>query len=232
MKADTRGTPAEAEAALLVEVHRRLERRYDLDRWHWREDTPALDVCLGAILVQHTSWTNVEKALTNLQSANMISVEDLDQVAAEELAVVIRPAGTPLTKALRLKAFVALVQEAGGLEALLSRRLDELRPALVATPGIGPETADCICLYAARLPTIAHDAYTERLLGRIGAGPGKAPYRTWQAWLLEHLPREVRLYQRFHAAIVVHCKETCRARPNCEACPLLDLCSFGQRGRG
>jgi endonuclease-3 related protein len=212
----------------LLDVHERLTARHDVSVWHWNAQTPALEVCVGCILVQHTSWANVEKALTNLRAAGALSFEALDALSEEVLAALVRPSGTQVTKARRLKAFLTLAREAGGLEALLSLPVDELRPRLLATYGIGPETADAILLYAAGAPVVVHDAYTARLMRRIGLGPEKHNYAAWQAWLDERLPAARAFRWANHAAIVLHCKETCRVRPKCGACPLLDLCQFGQ----
>lgn len=214
---------------LLLDVHDRLLRHYDIDRWHWRHETPPLDVCLGAILVQHTAWTNVEKALAGLRAADAFSLEALTRLAEDELALLVRPAGTPLTKARRLKTFVELVAAHDGFEGLFALSAAELRKLLLATYGIGPETADVILLYAARKPAIVHDAYTARLLRRLNIGPEEDRYDSWRAWLDGHLPDEVDFRRAHHAAIVVHCKETCRVRPRCAECPLVDICAFGSR---
>ncbi len=221
-----------SEANLLLDLHARLEAHYDLDRWHWRDDTPVLDICVGAILVQHTSWLNVEKALANLRAAGAFSLEAIATLAPADLAGLVRPVGTPATKAARLKAFVAFVAANGGFEPLLALPTAALRPLLLATPGIGPETADAILLYAGRRPVIVHDAYTARLFRRLGRGPAGKSYAAWQAWLDGRLPLDGRLRRRHHAAIVVHCKETCRARPACDRCPLLALCPFGAAAVG
>ncbi len=214
----------------LLDVYSRLEAAYDIDRWHWNPNTPALDVCLGCILVQHTSWTNVEKALARLRDADACSLDALTRLSEEQIAALVRPAGTPAVKAQRLKAFVALVHEHGGsLESVFALPLENLRQALLSTSGIGPETADAVLLYAARVPVFVHDAYTQRLMTRLALrSPARAPYADWQRWLESSVPRDLRLYQRFHAAIVVHCKERCRVRPRCFDCPLLDLCPFGR----
>jgi endonuclease-3 related protein len=212
----------------ILEVFARLRARYDLDRWHWQADTPAFDICIGAILVQHTAWSQVEKALANLREAGCFSVESLCQVELDALARLVRPAGMPAQKAARLRAFAELCLERGGISGLLALPTGELRAVLLATPGIGPETADVICLYAAKALVNVHDAYTQRLLRRLGLGPERDSYVVWAAWLAERLPQDVRAFQRFHAAVVVHCKETCRAKPRCEACPLLDVCAFGR----
>ncbi|MPZ49184.1 MAG: hypothetical protein GEU75_07775 [Dehalococcoidia bacterium] len=217
-----------AEQRLLLDAHERLAAYYEIDRWHWREATPSLDICLGAILVQHTSWVNVEKALANLRAAGAMSLGVIEALEEEKLALLIRPVGTPLTKARRLQVFAALVRQAGGFEALFAMPADELRALLLSTPGIGPETADVILLYGARAPAIVHDAYTARLLRRLGVGPVRDRYNDWRAWLDEHLPPDAVYRRQHHAAIVIHCKELCRVRPKCGVCPLLDVCLFGQ----
>ncbi len=219
--------PDPAEVAFLLDVHERLAKHYDLERWHWKESgARPLDVCLGAILVQHTAWTQVEKALTNLREAGVDELETLAAIPDEELALLVRPSGTPMPKARRIKALVELVQGYSGFEALFDRPADDLRSLLLATYGIGPETADVILLYAARVPAIVHDAYTMRLMRRLGTGPEKDTYGIWQAWLDQRLPRDGRYRRAHHAAIVVHCKETCRVKPKCRGCPLNDICVF------
>lgn len=212
----------------LREAHERLLSYYEIDRWHWRHDTPPLEICLGAILVQHTAWTNVEKALSGLREAGVDSVMALDELTEAELAALIRPAGTPSIKARRLKAFVELVHLHGGLEPLLGEPVEELRRLLLATYGIGPETADVICLYAAGKPVVVHDAYTARLCRRLGIGPQGDSYEDWRMWLEENLPSDLEYRRLSHAAVVIHCRETCRARPRCGSCPLADLCAFSQ----
>ena len=218
-----------AEASLLAEVHQRLASHYDLERWHWKETgTPPLDVCLGAILVQHTAWSNVEKALANLRAAGADHLEVLQELSEDELAMLVRPAGTPLPKARRIKALVELVEAHGGFDGLFARPVRELRSILLATYGIGPETADVILLYGARQPAIVHDAYTARLMRRLGLGPERDAYLIWREWLDKRLPVNAAYRRAHHAGIVVHSKEICRAKPKCGGCPLLELCVFGK----
>jgi endonuclease-3 related protein len=215
-------------ASILLEANERLLAYYDIDRWHWTAETPAFDTCLGSILVQHTAWTNVEKALANLRAAGIDSIEALCAADDSTLAELIRPSGTPVVKTKRLRAFCDLVLSHGGFEALFDRPAEELRGLLLATYGIGPETADVICLYAAKQPVVVHDAYTARLCRRLGTGPEGNSYDAWRAWLDQTLPRSLDFRARNHAAIVVHCKELCRVRPKCGQCPLLDICEYAR----
>ena len=218
-------------AEQLRDVHERLEAYYDLDRWHWRDESTPYEICLGSILVQHTSWTNVEKALANLRDAGIDSIEKLASLPDDELAALVRPSGTPIVKTRRLHAFAEFVLSYGGFEGLFVLPADELRRVLLATPGIGPETADVIMLYAAKLPAVVHDAYTARLMRRLGLGPeGPERYDTWRNWLDGLLPFDAKFRGRHHAAIVVHCKELCRVKPKCADCPLRGVCEYVMHG--
>ena len=146
------------------------------------------------------------------------------------MLTLIRPAGTPVGKSRRLKVFAELVASHGGFEGLFDRPAEELRTLLLGTYGIGPETADVIVLYAAKHPGVVHDAYTARLCGRLGIGPGTNRYEDWRAWLEATLPYDLDYRRRNHAAIVVHCKELCRTKPRCDACPLRDICEYVSEG--
>ena len=216
----------------LERIHDRLDGAYRFDEWHWRPDTPPDDICIGAVLVQHTAWTNVERALSRLQAAGACSLEAILRLPEDELAELARPAGTPSTKARRLRALAQLAGEHGGLPRLLALPTDELHARLLDTDGIGPETADTILLYAAGRPVFEIDAYTIRIFRRLGLGPEGDRYRTWQRWFEEALPRDVDRYRRYHGLIVLHGKHTCRPRPRCGDCCLLDLCPTGREQVG
>jgi endonuclease-3 related protein len=211
---------------LLLHAHERLLAHYEVERWHWQESSTPFEICVGAVLVQHTSWTNVEKALDNLRAAGVESVDAIAGLSADELATLVRPSGTPSVKARRLSVFANLVLSHGGFDGLFNIETPALRQLLLATHGIGPETADVILLYAARRPVIVHDAYTARLCRRLGLGPDREGYDAWRDWLHERLPNDLDFRRRSHAAIVIHCKETCRVRPRCKECPVREFCGY------
>ena len=86
----------------------------------------------------------------------------------EGLERLIRPAGYFRQKAKRLKLFVEFLDAGyrGLLPKLFARPTKELREELLNLPGIGPETADSILLYAGNHPVFVVDSYTRRILGR------------------------------------------------------------------
>jgi endonuclease III related protein len=203
-----------------------LERMHGWRTWHWWPDSDPFEVIVGSILVQNTAWANVERALDRLRAADVISVAAMSAVTVEQIEELVRPSGQFRQKAKKLVAFLSLVNEHGGLKALLALDPAELRIRLLATWGIGPETADCIVLYAARQPASIADAYFVRLCSRLGIGPvGSRDYHAWQRFATESLPPDRDILARFHSEVVLHCKFLCRKRsPKCDECSFFPAC--------
>ncbi len=209
-------------------VFDRLLASYGPQGW-WPAET-RLEVLVGAVLTQATAWRNVELALANLRRAGALDLATLLAIEEPDLAALVRPAGFFRVKARRLRAlFDHVAQEHDGdLEAFLGQEPPRLRRALLAIPGIGPETADSIVLYAAGHPVFVIDVYTRRVWTRIGARPVGEGYAEWQSWFHERLPTRAALFNEFHALLVRHAKDVCRPRPRCAACCLREGCAFGR----
>ena len=219
-------------AAGLLEVYLRLHAAYGPQRW-WPGETP-FEVIVGAILTQSAAWTNVEKAIANLKVAGVLSPAGLARLDGAELARMVYPAGYFNAKARKLKAFVDMLRDrfGGNLERMLAAPAAELRPLLLSTHGIGPETADAILLYAAGRPVFVIDAYTRRLFSRLGIAPERDTYGAWRALFEANLEPDASLFNEYHALIVRHGKERCRRLPICDGCPLLAVCPTGMGAKG
>lgn len=189
---------------------------------HWWPGDSPLEVMVGAILTQNTSWRNVEKAITNMKERRALDMAVLSRMGEEALAEIIRPAGFYRIKARRLKAFIDDFQERfGGLvENTAAVPTGTLRNCLLAVNGIGPETADSILLYALDRPVFVVDAYTKRFLKRHGLYDGDYGYHDVQKFFMDNLPRDVYIFNEFHALIVRLCQEHCKKRPDCSLCPV------------
>ena len=198
-----------------------LEEYGELD-W-WPAEGP-FEVMVGAVLTQRTAWTNVETALQALKAAGVDGPAALLSLPSGRIEGLVRPSGTYRQKAARLRALFGEVESGGGLGPFLSLPPAELRRRLLAIRGIGPETADSIVLYAASGHVFVVDAYTRRLLGRLGIGVGEEGYDRVAAWFVRGLPRDIGTYRNAHAVIVEHCKRRCRAIPLCGGCPLAREC--------
>jgi endonuclease-3 related protein len=211
-------------AATLRHIYRRLRRHYGPAGW-WPGETP-FEVCVGAILTQNTSWSNVEKALDSLRRGGRLSFEGLRGLPPSRLGVLIRSSGHYNVKARRLKAFVGFLgREYGGrVEAMAREEPRSLRARLLAVNGIGRETADSIVLYAAGLPLFVVDAYTRRIFARLGLVRGSESYDEIQAFFMTRLRPDAPFYNDYHAQIVRLGNTACRPRPLCAICPLDILC--------
>jgi endonuclease-3 related protein len=178
----------------------------------------------------------VERTLETLRARALLSFEALDRLSASRLAPLLRSSGTFRVKARRLRAFLDFLgaEYGGRVERMEAEGPPTLRRKLLAVPGIGPETADSIALYAAGHPVFVVDAYTRRVLSRLGLlgsdraaharSPGPEAYDRVQRHLMERLPHDAALYNDYHAQLVRLGKEACRTRPRCTECPLEDLC--------
>lgn len=189
----------------------------------WWPGRTRFEVIVGAILTQNTSWTNVEKAIRNLKSAGVLTHGKMHALGVKELSELIRPAGYFNIKARRIKNFTdhLFTRNNGSLDKLLNKKALELRAELLSINGIGPETADSIVLYAARLPEFVVDAYTRRIFARHGLIRTDAGYEELKSLFSENLKPDTPLFNEYHALIVKTGKDFCKTRnPLCEACPL------------
>jgi endonuclease-3 related protein len=219
----------------LMRIYDLLYSHYGPRHW-WPGDTRE-EILIGAILTQNTAWANVEKAIEKLIEAGLLLGEEIARAKEERIAELIRSAGYFNQKARRLKDFFSYLDKyyKMDLDAFFGRGLGVVRPELLGLRGIGPETADSMLLYAGEMPTFVIDAYTFRVMRRLGlprkyyqkktkTGRWKDDYHTLQRYFMDNLEPDVKLYNEYHALFVEHGKERCRTKPVCEGCPLEDIC--------
>jgi len=211
----------------LRRLYRKLLGRYGPQEW-WPARS-AFEMSVGAILTQNTAWLNVERAVASLRRAGYLSAERMSRARAATLAGLVRPAGYFNQKAARLRAWSGfLVDEWGSLARAKRRRVGDLRAELLALKGIGPETADSILCYALGKPVFVVDAYTRRILSRLGWVSGDEPYDDLRAWCESRLPAEAGHLGEMHALLVRHAKEHCRKRPVCDGCVAARSCDYAR----
>lgn len=181
---------------------------------------------VGAILTQGTRWHNVERAIGRLKYARVLSARTLASLRASTLQRLIRATGYFRQKAARLQTLSRWYRTTYGANprAMFRANARILRDQLLGLPGIGPETADSILLYAGRQPVFVVDAYTRRILRRHLLIAGDEPYETVQRFVMACLPEDQTLFNEFHALLVAVGKRYChRHNPDCQHCPLGDF---------
>ncbi len=219
------GSGYEGAAAGLRLLYAALVEAYGPQHW-WPAKT-ALETIVGAYLTQNTAWRNVERSIANLADAGVLSVAGLRAIDIDALRVLIRPSGYMVRKALAIKAFIALLDReyAGSLAALAATPTATAREALLGLPGVGPETADAILLYALDQPVMVVDEYLRRVATRHGLIEERARYSELQQLALAGFAGEPETkllahYNEFHALIVEVGKQHCGGVPRCAGCPL------------
>ncbi|RMD46288.1 MAG: endonuclease, partial [Aquificota bacterium] len=141
-------------------IYYTLLKKYGYQNWWPIYDgkEPFIEISVGAILTQNTSWKNVEKAILNLKRENLLTKEALKNVDERKLQKLIKPAGFYTRKSKTIKLFVEKIDTEEEID----------REFLLSIKGIGKETADSILLYGLDKPFFVVDAYTIRIFSRLG----------------------------------------------------------------
>jgi endonuclease III related protein len=104
---------------------------YELGPQGWWPARARLEVVVGTVLTQNTSWQNAAEALKRLRQARRLSLPGLRRASQSELEPLVRPAGFFRQKALAIRRFLDYLERShqGSLPRLLARPAEELRPA-------------------------------------------------------------------------------------------------------
>ncbi len=175
------------------------------DYFYPKNSKQRFEICIGAILTQNTSWPQVEKALLNLKELKALTSEAIKKLNLEKLKQAIKPAGYFNQKAKKLKIFAEFYINLKGKTPT--------RDELLNVWGIGPETADSILLYAFKVPEFVVDAYTKRVFSHLGIINKTATYNKIKEIFENNLPKNLKIYQEYHALIVEHAKRHYSKKP-------------------
>ena len=203
---------------------------------HWWPAETSFETMIGAILAQNVSWTNAAKAIVNLKSADLLDPDRLTAADTGDVARMITPTRFYNQKADRIQEFSRIyIDEFQADPAVMAAvETGALRKRLLAVRGFGKETVDTILLYACEIPVFVVDAYTRRIFSRYGLLPENPSYDRTQRLFADHLPRDVELFNDYHAQIVMLGKTACRKSPLCDRCPIRTVhetlpCGTGDR---
>jgi len=101
------------------------------------------------------------------------------------------------------------------------------RAALRSLPGVGRKTANVVLNMWWNYPAQAVDTHIFRVGNRTGIAPGKDVDVVERA-IEDNIPAEFQ--QHAHHWLILHGRYICKARkPNCQVCPINDLCPFEEK---
>lgn len=180
------------------------------------EASARFEIAAGAVLAQNTAWRGASLAVAALGRSACLSAEGVLSVDEDELAELLRPAGTYRRKARYLRALALAWPD---IEAGVRDR-----DAMLGIEGIGYETADCILAYGYGEARFVADAYARRIMSRLGFIPAGSGYEPTRLYAEAALPADAPYLAEAHALLVEHAKRSCRAKPACGSCLLGDHC--------
>ncbi|UFP96246.1 endonuclease III [Gloeobacter morelensis MG652769] len=124
-------------------------------------------------------------------------------------------------KAPRLVAMAKILLEKYG------GRIPDDIDALLALPGIGRKTANCVLIYAFNREAICVDTHLHKIANRLGWVTTKTPEQTEKA-LKILMPRD--LWAGSNRLFLQHGRAVCLsgAPPLCSRCPVRPWCVYGQ----
>lgn len=179
---------------------------------------------IRTVLSQNTNRKNTNNAFERLTS-KYASPSEIAKADLEDLHDLIRPAGLYRSKAKSLKDQAELILDRyeGNLEKVLSKSLDEARRELLALPGVGPKTADCVLLFAGERDVLPVDTHVSRTSKRLGFADLKDKPEVVKQKVEPLIPTGER--GKVHLLLIELGREYCKAsNPVCEECPIEDLC--------
>ncbi|AKU32730.1 endonuclease III [Bacillus altitudinis] len=148
--------------------------------------------------------------------------EDYLSVPLEELQQDIRSIGLYRNKAKNIqKLSQMLIEDYGG-------EVPRDRDELIKLPGVGRKTANVVVSVAFGIPAIAVDTHVERVSKRLGICRWKDSVLEVEQTIMKKVPKED--WSVTHHRLIFFGRYHCKAqRPQCESCPLLDMCREGQK---
>lgn len=208
-------------------IYSLLEQVYGLPEW--RQLLPAVDELVSTILSQNTNDVNRDRAFDNLRRhfPSWKEVRDADEGA---IIKAVRIAGLANQKGPRIQQVLRQISEERGeisLDFLRDLEPKEAHRWLTRQKGVGPKTAAIVMQFSLGIPAFPVDTHVYRVSGRLGIRPEKINVEKTHMWM-EKLFDPVQ-YGPAHLNFIRHGRQICHARkPECERCPLSQLCDFYQ----
>ena len=180
------------------------------------------EACDGALLFASSCILGYQVAhgaqVARAVRAKFPKLRDLAEAKTSDIEKPLSEIGLYRAKARAMKGIAqALIKEHGG-------KAPSTREALVALPGVGRKTANCVLCYAFKVPAIAVDTHVHRIANRLGWVRTKRVEDTEQA-LMRLIPKD--LWLHVNRVFVQFGRNVCiPGRPRCWKCPVLRFCAY------
>ncbi|QYK67853.1 MULTISPECIES: endonuclease III [Paenibacillus] len=181
----------------------------------------AFELTIAVLLSAQCSDQMVNKVTADLFQKYK-SPEDYLAVPLEELEQDIRRIGLYRNKAKHIHNLCRiLIDQYGG-------EIPSEHDQLVKLPGVGRKTANVVVSTAFNVPAIAVDTHVERISKRLGFAGWDDSVLEVEKKLMKRVPRDE--WSLTHHRLIFFGRYHCKAQnPQCQVCPLLDVCREGKK---
>jgi endonuclease-3 len=210
---------------IIIQVNKLLIKKYGVPA---RPDIPPdpVDLLIATILSQNTNDKNSYKAFQKIK-AKYSNWDLVEKLPRQKIEILIKTAGLGKQKSQAIKQFLSILKKKNGkisLEYLREMNDSDVISELTEYNGIGLKTASCVLLFSLRRNICPVDTHVHRTSNRIGISDTSTPDKTF-ALLRENMPDKIA--HSFHTNLIRLGREYCKpAKPNCSACPLLNVCIY------
>lgn len=199
---------------ILDQIEQALEGEAHLDGLARKKQDP-FKILISTILSARSRDMNTREA-TNSLFTKYKTPKEIAEASVEDLEKLVFKSGFYKVKAARIKEVSRIIKE--DYQGIVPKDFEEL----VSLPGVGAKTANCVLVYAFKIPAIPVDVHVHRIPNRLGWIKTTKPGQTEEE-LKRIIPRDQwirvnRLFVRFGQEICLP------IRPKCEICPLNDIC--------
>lgn len=196
------------------EILKRLNEIYTIRVFH---DRDPYRVLIRTILSQRTRDENTDQATDALFEVYP-DIYAVAEAPVEHLEELVRQAGFFRVKSRRiLEVSKILIDQYGGE---VPNDMNEL----LSLPGVGRKTANCVFVFAFQEAAIPVDTHVHRISNRWGLANTNHPEETEEV-LMEKVPKE--LWIELNDLMVQFGQTICKPiGPQCDICPLNDLCQY------
>ncbi len=184
---------------------------------HDAETGGPFSILIGTILSARTKDENTAKVVRML-FARYRNAEELAGARLEDVEEIIHSIGFYHVKSKRIIDVARIIHTQ--YKGAVPDNLEDL----VALPGVGRKTANCVLVYAYEKPAIPVDIHVHRISNRLGLVETKTPEETEQE-LMKKVPKK--FWLDINDTFVMYGQNICKPiSPMCDVCKIRNGCKF------
>jgi A/G-specific adenine glycosylase len=187
----------------------------------WRSTTNQWHSLVAEILLQRTRASIVVKTYNDF-TTRFPTIESLADASIEDIELLVYPLGLYKQRAVTLKQLALSLMSLG---STIPINLEDLKQL----PGVGDYVAAAWLSFHGGQRAVIIDANIVRWICRMTNQPrnGETRRKKW-LWNLANALTPKQEWKAYNYAVLDFCMEVCSTLPQCQICPIIQYCSYGQ----